>query len=100
MSTTLLRTIIFITVFSASVLAATLTGFCQEREVVLHSPDNSLQVTFRTIANNDTSGNRTQLSYSVDFNGKNIIASSAMSLDLNGKNALGANVKITKAKDT
>ena len=82
-------------------------AWSQEKEVLLNSPDGQLKMTFRTMEGNPDETNRRNTSaipvekslvYELSFQGKPLLAPSALGLELEGSRALGADVGITQAK--
>ncbi len=63
---------------------------------MLKSPNGGLAATFETVARN-AAGPSGQLSYSVTFQGKPLINSSALTLNLEGQRPLGSEVRIANA---
>jgi len=91
------------------------TGWSQEKDIVLSSPDGLLSITFRTIENRPNTGsnfeNRRQggeanmpaterLVYEVKYKGNQVMSPSAMGLELESGRVLGENVKITAHRFT
>ena len=61
----------------------------------LASPNHQLRMHFRTLPNENTSGEGGKLVYSVEFRGKAVLDNSALALELDDAHALGSDVRIT-----
>jgi len=93
-------------VLAIGIVSSCFRAWSQENEVVLNSPDGQLKMTFRTMEVNPGGTNRRstsnipvekQLIYELSYQGKPLLAPSALGLELEGSRTLGADVSITQA---
>ncbi|MEO5592161.1 MAG: glycoside hydrolase family 97 protein [Chitinophagaceae bacterium] len=85
--------------FSLLLLLTVTTGaVCQEVLTDLLSPDKTIQIRFQTGSEDQKADKAHQLYYSVSFNGKLLLKSSALSLDIKDYAPLGASVRLVNTK--
>lgn len=77
--------------------AAACAALAQSGTAVLRSPDGHLEMTFQTVVKNETVAAGGQLTYKVSFQGKPVIALSALRLELQGQSPLGSSVRLVAA---
>lgn len=80
------------------VLIASLVTSGQQMPTDLTSPDKKVLIRFQIGSDEKKAAQANQLYYSVSFNGKWLLLSSALSLDVKGYAPLGASVKLVNAK--
>lgn len=76
------------------VLALAISARAEGGATSIHSPDHRLEITFETLADNQSSTNGGQITYSVSFLGRPLIAASALRLNLENQPPLGSSVHI------
>ena len=78
--------------------AAQFNAWCQDQQKILLSPDKKISIRFGVGQTDEKSASKNQLFYSVSFNNKSLLSTSALGLDLNDSSVLGSNVRITGVK--
>ncbi len=87
------------TAFLLLFLTATQSNaWCQDQQKILLSPDKKISIRFGVGQTDEKSASKNQLFYSVSFNNKSLLSTSALGLDLNDSSVLGSNVHITSVK--
>jgi alpha-glucosidase len=79
-------------------LNMTIVAVCQETPADLLSPDKKILIHFQTGSEDKNADKAHQLYYSVSFNGKWLLKSSALSLDIKNYAPLGAAVQVVNTK--